>query len=86
MSIFLDLAKASDVINHKLCLAKLELYGLRCKIHSWMSSYLTGGIQFVEIQQLDEKTSNIKMYTSSCKEIKYGVPQGSVFGSLLFLL
>jgi hypothetical protein len=32
----------------------------------------------VEIQQLDEKTSNIKMYTLSCKEIKYGVPQGSV--------
>jgi hypothetical protein len=32
MGIFLDLTKASDVINHKLLLAKLELYALRGKI------------------------------------------------------
>jgi hypothetical protein len=31
MSIFLYLTKASDVINHKLLLAKLELYGLKRK-------------------------------------------------------
>jgi hypothetical protein len=55
------------------------------KIHSWMSSYLTGGTQFVEIQQLAEKTSNTNTYTSSCKEIKYGIPQGSALGLLLFL-
>jgi hypothetical protein len=51
-----------------------------------MGSYLTGRTQFVEIQHIDEKTSNLKMYTSSCKEIKYSVPQGSVLGHLLFLL
>jgi hypothetical protein len=51
-----------------------------------MSSYLIGRTQFVTIQQSDEKTSNIKMYTSSCKEIKYGVAQGSLLGPLLFLL
>jgi hypothetical protein len=73
-------------LNHKLLLAKLELYGLRGKIHSWMSSYLTGKTQFVEIQQVDEKTSNIKTYTSSCKETKYGASRGSVLGPLLFLL
>jgi hypothetical protein len=28
----------------------LKVYGLRGKIHSWMSSYLTGRTQFVEIQ------------------------------------
>jgi hypothetical protein len=50
MGIFLDLTKASDVIKHTLLLAKLELYGFRGKIHSWMSSYLTGITQFVEIR------------------------------------
>jgi hypothetical protein len=40
VGIFLDLTKASDVINHDFLLAKLELYGLRGKIHAWMSSYL----------------------------------------------
>jgi hypothetical protein len=86
MVTFLDLSKAFGVRNHKLLLAKLELYGLRGKIHSWMSSYLTGRTQFLEMQKLDEKTSNIRTYTSSCKEMKYGVPQGSVLGPLLFLL
>jgi hypothetical protein len=85
MGIFLDLTKAFDVINHKLLLAKLEQYGLRGIIYSRMSSYLTGRTQFVEIQQIDENTSNLKTYTISCKEIKYGVPQGSVLGPLSFL-
>jgi hypothetical protein len=84
MGILLDLTEVFDIINNKLLLAKLELYGLRGKIHSWMSSYLTGRTQFVEIQQVDEKTTNIKTYTSSCK--KYGVPEGSLLRPLLFLL
>jgi sarcosine oxidase/L-pipecolate oxidase len=52
----------------------------------WIRSYLTDRTQFVEIQHVDQKTSNLKTFTSSLKVIKHGVPQGSVLGPLLFLL
>jgi hypothetical protein len=86
MGIFLDLTKAFDVINHDLLLAKLELYGLRRKIHEWMSSYLMDRTQFVEIHHRDHVSSSSKIFTSSLKAIKRGVPRGSILGPLLFLL
>jgi hypothetical protein len=80
IGIFLDLSKVFDVINHNLLLAKLEIYRLRGKIHMWLSSYLTDQIQFVEIQHVDQKISNLISFSSSLKVIKHGVPQGSVLG------
>jgi sarcosine oxidase/L-pipecolate oxidase len=84
--IFLDLSKAFDVINHNLLLAKLQSYGLTGISQVWMSSYLTDRAQFVEIHNMDPKTSKMKTVTSSLKIIKHGVPQGSVLAPLLFLL
>ena len=86
MGIFLDLTKAFDVINHDRLLTKLDLYGLRGKIHEWMTSYLTNRFQYVEIYHQDHVSCYSKSFTSSLKEIKHGVPQGSVLGPLLFLL
>ena len=54
----------------------MEAYGLRGKVSDLLKSYLVGRKQLVEID-------NIKSHTA---EIKYGVPQGSVLGPLLFLL
>jgi hypothetical protein len=71
VGIFLDLTKAFDVINHDLLLIKLEVYGLRGKIHAWLRSYLTDRTQFVEIQHVDQKTSNVKTLTSSLKVMAY---------------
>jgi retron-type reverse transcriptase len=81
-----DLLKAFDVINHDRLLAKLELYGLRGKIHEWMTSYLTNRFQYVEIYYQDHLSSCSKSFTSNLNEIKPGVPQGSVLGPLLFML
>ena len=74
--IFIDLQKAFDTVDHDILLDKLHNYGFRGLSNNWIRSYLTGRVQFVHIQGEN----------SIQREVKYGVPQGSVLGPLLFLL
>ena len=76
LGIFIDLSKAFDTIDHCTLLHKLERYGIRGNAKRLIQSYLTMRTQYTET--LSNKSDNLI--------IKFGVPQGSVLGPLLFLL
>ena len=81
VALFIDLSKAFDTVNHKILLKKLYRYGIRGHASNWLSSYLTTRQQYTVIRGRDgdEVESNLA-------PIDIGVPQGSVLGSILFLL
>ena len=81
-SIFFDLAKAFDSVNHLLLIRKRPHYGIINKSKLLLESYLTNRFQRF---QLDSATLNLKT-TSTWNMVKHGVPQRSVLGPLLFLL
>lgn len=76
ISIFLDLSKAFDTLNHEILLEKLNYYGIVGVAHNLMTSYITNRKQYVEID--DTKSDTLTLTT--------GVPQGSILGPLLFLI
>ena len=76
LGIFIDLSKAFDTIDHQILLSKLSNYGIRANIYSLLSSYLSDRKQYV----------NIHGENSELLNVKYGVPQGSCLGPLLFLI
>ena len=76
LGIFIDLSKAFDTIDHSTLINKLNTYGIRGNAQSLIKSYLSQRLQYTEA--LGEKSSELR--------VKFGVPQGSVLGPLLFLL
>ena len=75
-AVYLDFAKAFDKVSHKLLLTKLHKFGIRGHLLSWFENYLSGRYQRVTV--LGE--------TSGTLPVLSGVPQGSILGSLLFLV
>ena len=76
VSVFLDLSKGFDCVDHKILLKKLYHYGFRGPAHDFFTSYLTNRQQYTMV---DGELSDY--LTVLC-----GVLQSSVLGPLLFLL
>ena len=77
IGVFIDLSKAFDTVDHQIILGKLKHYGITGNNLKWFHSYLSNRKQFIKFNQTEEST---------LLNIKCGVPQGSILGSLLFLL
>lgn len=76
-TVYFDMSKAFDSVNHDLLLLKLECFGIAPSLIKWFSSYL-------HLRSNIIKTSS--MISSSIFISASGVPQGSVLGPLLFVI
>ena len=73
----LDLSAAFDTIDHTILLRRPDdWFGATGKALNWFKSYLTGRCQKIKLGDC----------LSSKADLKFGVPQGSILGSLLFTL
>lgn len=71
-----DLSKAFDIVEHTAPLAQLEHYGIREIVNELLRSHLTERTQTVQCGGL----------VSHEQSINCGIPQGSILGSVLFVV
>ena len=76
ISIFMDLSKAFDVLNHDILKSKLEHYGFRNNFLNFLMDFVVNREYFVSANN----------HTSHKRIVNIGVPQGSTLGPLLFLI
>ena len=77
--ILFDLTKVFDCVNHELLIHKLQYYGIRGVTLDWFRSYL-----FNRKQRVKMKLISTLYDCCNWRNIKHGVPSGSVLGQLSF--
>ena len=72
VNVYLDFSKAFDTLVHSTLLHKIKHYGIHGLAYKLIKSYLKNRKQFVEFNNK----------CSEMKNIRNGVPQGSILGPL----
>ena len=78
LTLFLDLSRAFDLIDHSIMIKKLQFYGFDENALALCKNYLTDRTQYVVY---NGEQSEVK---PAC--ISHGIPQGSLLGPLYFLI
>ena len=76
MMVCADYSKAFDTVQFKAVLTKMHGMGFSHTFLQWMVNYLTDRKQFVQIDDKSSETATVK----------FGVPQGSILGPVIFNL
>ena len=71
----LDFSKAFDTVPHDKLLHKLEQYGIKGNIHSWLTNFLSTRTMRTIVEGESSKETSVDS----------GVPQGTVLGPIMFL-
>ena len=74
--VFGDISKAFDRVWHQGIIFKLNKYGISGSLNNWFKSFMSNRMQRVVV---DGHSSNYGI-------VNAGVPQGSVLGSMLFIV
>ena len=76
LGVFIDLSKAFGAVDRYILITKLKQYGIQGNNIRWFESYLSNRKQYIAYNNK----------STSFKNITCGVPQGSILGTLLFLI
>lgn len=74
--LLLDLSAAFDTVDHPILIEQLRQFGVKDNALSWFISYLTNRSQHVVVGDCQSRKFHVK----------FGVPQGSSLGPLLFII